>query len=200
MARCRLVLCGPLLQLAERTGGFAERPVVLPPDEAGAYAEGMAIPADVLGRGYRLPTEAEWEYACRAGAVTSRYYGHSLDLLYAYAWSQANSNEHAWRGSLFSNDLGLFDMLGNMLEWCQDSRDASKLVKKGIYNDIINISESIVEKNPRVLRGGTCANGPAFVRSAFRYWDPPSDRSTSSVSAPPGLTTDSLYFFTTPAF
>ena len=93
------------------------------PNEGGAYAEGMTIPADVLQRtGYRLPTEAEWEYACRAGAVTSRYYGLSLDLLDAYAWYQANSKDHAWPcGSLLPNDLGLFDMLGNVYEWCQDS-------------------------------------------------------------------------------
>jgi serine/threonine protein kinase len=87
------------------------------PNQAGAYAEGMSIPADVLERmGYRLPTEAEWEYACRAGAVTSRYYGHSIDLLGAHARYQANSKEHAWTcGSLLSNDLGLFDMLGNCM-------------------------------------------------------------------------------------
>ena len=138
----------------------------------------MSIPADVLERtGYRLPTEAEWEYACRAGAVTSRYYGHSLDLLKAYARYQANSKEHAWTcGSLFPNDLGLFDMLGNMDEWCQDSWNASKSAKKGIYNDSISISESIVEKNPRLLRGGTFDNRPAFVRSAYRYWVAPSNR------------------------
>ena len=104
------------------------------PNEAGAYAEGMSIPADVLERtGYRLPTEAEWEYACRAGAVTSRYYGHSIDLLDAYARYQANSKEHAWAcGSLFSNDLGLFDMLGNVCEWCQDEHDCFQTRKEGI--------------------------------------------------------------------
>ena len=151
------------------------------PNEAGAYAEGMSIPADVLQRtGYRLPTEAEWEFTCRAGAVTSRYYGHSLDLLDAYARYQANSKEHAWRcGSLFPNDLGLFDMLGNMYEWCQDSWNASKPAKKGIYNDLINISESIVEKNPRLLRGGTFDDRPAFVRSANRGGIAPSNRNFS---------------------
>ena len=148
------------------------------PNEAGAYAEGMSIPADVLERtGYRLPTEAEWEYACRAGTVTSRYYGHSIDLLDAYARYQANSKEHAWTcGSLLPNDLGLFDMLGNVFEWCQDSMNASKPGKKGIYNDIINISESINEKNPRLLRGGTFNNLPAVVRSAYRIGYPPSNR------------------------
>jgi formylglycine-generating enzyme required for sulfatase activity/energy-coupling factor transporter ATP-binding protein EcfA2 len=148
------------------------------PNEAGAYAEGMSIPADVLQRtGYRLPTEAEWEYACRAGAVTSRYYGHSLDLLYAYAWYLANSKEHAWTcGSLFPNDLGLFDMLGNTYEWCQDSSNASRPAKEGIYNDIINISESIIEKNHRFQRGGTFVSQPAHVRSAGRIWVAPSFR------------------------
>jgi len=141
----------------------------------------MSIPADVLQRtGYRLPTEAEWEFACRAGAVTSRYYGHSIDLLDAYARYQANSKEHAWTcGSLFSNDLGLFDMLGNVLKWCQDSWNASKPIKKGIYNDIIIISESIVEKTPRLLRGGSFSGRPAFVRSAFRVRGAPASRYAS---------------------
>ncbi len=150
------------------------------PNEAGAYAEGMSIPADVLQRtGYRLPTEAEWEFACRAGAVTSRYYGHSIDLLDAYARYQADSKEHAWTcGSLFSNDLGLFDMLGNVLEWCQDSWNASKPGKKGIYNDIIIISESIIEKNPRSRRGGAFNIQSGAARSANRSGLAPSNRLT----------------------
>ena len=82
----------------------------------------MTIPADVLERkGYRLPTEAEWEYACRAGAITSRYYGDSIALLEKYEWYRANSPENARPvGSLLPNDLGLFDMLGNVFELCHN--------------------------------------------------------------------------------
>jgi eukaryotic-like serine/threonine-protein kinase len=150
------------------------------PKEAGAYAEGMSIPANVLERtGYRLPTEAEWEYACRAGAVTSRYYGNSIALLDAYARYQANGKEHAWKcGSLFPNDLGLFDVLGNIFEWCQDNQGASKPLRKGIYNDIISTSASVVEKDPRIHRGGTVGNPPAIVRSANRAWNAPAYRNS----------------------
>src|SRR5262249_19247663 len=121
---------------------------------AGGYIEGMRIPADVLVRtGYRLPTDAEWEYGCRSGTVTGRYYGLTTDLLGEYAWYQANSEEHAWAcGSLLPNDLGLFDMLGNMYEWCQDRTDAPRPMRKGLYYDIIQTSSNIIDKNPRVLR------------------------------------------------
>jgi formylglycine-generating enzyme required for sulfatase activity len=150
------------------------------PGEGNAYAEGMTIPADVLKRrGYRLPTEAEWEYACRAGAVTSRYYGNSLELLDAYARYQANSNDHAWScGSLLPNDLGLFDMLGNEYEWVQDSMRRALAERRGVFSDDIRIYDYIHEDDARVLRGGTFNDLPAYVRSANRNWLAPSSRST----------------------
>jgi formylglycine-generating enzyme required for sulfatase activity/tetratricopeptide (TPR) repeat protein len=148
------------------------------PNESGAYGEGMSIPADVLGRrGYRLPTEAEWEYACRSGTVTSYYFGLSSELLEKYARYQANSNEHAWScGSLLPNDLGLFDMLGNEFEWAQDSIRRALGARRGLFIDIITTTEFINAKNPRPLRGGSFYNPPAFVRAAIRGGNAPADR------------------------
>jgi formylglycine-generating enzyme required for sulfatase activity len=158
--------------LSEREGLTKDQWCYLPA-ESGDYAEGMTVPADVLRRrGYRLPTEAEWEYACRAGAMTSRYYGHSINLLGRYAWYQANSRAHAWSGgNLLPNDLGLFDMLGNVFEWCQDRADTPRPSTKGIHNDIITMFESVSDKENRKLRGGSFADPGEYVRSAVRLWN-----------------------------
>ena len=151
------------------------------PAKGSIYDEGMTIPADVLERrGYRLPTEPEWEYACRSGSVTSRYYGQSIELLDAYARSAANSKEHAWScGSLLPNDLGLFDILGNQFEGVQDSSRRTMPEGRGLHSDIINISESIIEKDPRFLRGGSFDDLPANVRSASRARHAPANRSAN---------------------
>ena len=138
------------------------------------YAEGMTIRADALRRsGYRLPTEAEWEYSCRAGAETPRYHGASLDLLPAYAWYQKSStNRTSPGGSLFPNDLGLFDSLGNTSEWCQDAPLLYKPDRTGTQYDDINISESVTRD--RRLRGGAFVDLPSDVRAAVRSLDLPS--------------------------
>jgi formylglycine-generating enzyme required for sulfatase activity/serine/threonine protein kinase len=72
-------------------------------------------------RPYRLPTEAEWEYACRAGAFTPRHYGHDEELLTRYSWYHPAARRRTWPvGTLKPNDFGLFDMYGNAEEWCQE--------------------------------------------------------------------------------
>jgi eukaryotic-like serine/threonine-protein kinase len=88
----------------------------------GKYTVGMQLAPDYLKRaGYRLPTEAEWEYCCRAGAVTARHYGRSEELLPKYAWYLRNAKDRSWPvGSLKPNDLGLFDMHGSAWCWCSD--------------------------------------------------------------------------------
>jgi len=144
------------------------------PNQGGEYDAGMTIPSDFSQRtGYRLPTEAEWEYACRSGTITSRYHGVSTDLLGKHAWYQANSQDHAWPGgSLLPNELGLFDMLGNVFEWVQDG-----LERPDQSNDDRNVNEYIHIKIPRVIRGGTFSNPAALVRSALRGGSAPSNRS-----------------------
>ena len=145
------------------------------PNASGEYGERMRIRADALKRdGYRLPTEAEWEYACRAGATTSRYYGQSVDLLGDYARYAGNSQDHAWMcGSALPNDLGLFDMLGNVYEWCQDGFARYQSGRMGVISDNVNTSIDIDVSISRLRRGGPYANQPDGVRSAFRGEGPP---------------------------
>jgi formylglycine-generating enzyme required for sulfatase activity len=142
------------------------------PNKKHEYSQGMTVAADFLRRtGYRLPTEAEWEYACRAGAITSRYYGHSLDLLENYARYRDDSHDHAWPGaSLMPNDLGLFDMLGNVYEWCQEPYESYQPGKSDSSSDDMNMVTPIDLDNPHVLRGGAFTSRRALARAADRNW------------------------------
>ncbi len=126
--------------------------------------------------GYRLPTEAEMEYATRAGALTSRYYGETEELLAKYAWYFKNSQERTWPvGSLKPNDLGLFDMQGNVFAWCQEryrSYPQGKNVEIKDKEDIYSINML----NSRVLRGGSFAVQASDVRSSSRNFNGPANR------------------------
>lgn len=98
--------------------GLPEAEMCFPPLEQ--IGPDMRLPENVLERtGYRLPTAAEWEFACRAGATTSRPFGHLPRHTGDYAWFERNSQNRAWPvGRRMPNDLGLFDMHGNVMEWC----------------------------------------------------------------------------------
>ena|SRR6516165_7123109 len=131
----------------------------------------MHFPADYLARtGYRLPTEAEWEYACRAGAVTSRPYGGADDLLDHYARHVGKSRGRAGPvGNLKPNDFGLFDMLGNAWEWCHDARAP---YPPGPAEDREQPG-AVLAAQERVLRGGNFFSAAPELRSARRFELPP---------------------------
>lgn len=141
----------------------------------GNFAEGMKVRRNYLQRtGYRLPTEAEWEYACRGGAMTSRYYGESEELLGKYAWYTTNSLNR-WLlpgGSLKPNDLGLFDMLGNALEWCHDP---VLLYASGDDKEFAMDEKDVSNTSSRAVRGGSFYNLAVVVRCGLRYKYAPAD-------------------------
>jgi formylglycine-generating enzyme required for sulfatase activity len=130
--------------------------------------------------GYRLPTEAEWEYACRAGTVTSRSYGEADELLGKYAWYLLNSAERTWPvGGKKPNDLGLFDMHGNVWNWCQERyrgypRDGDEGPIDDSKDDL-----NINSQEGRLLRGGSFDYLAVYVRSAYRLRIAPAIRGSS---------------------
>jgi formylglycine-generating enzyme required for sulfatase activity len=140
------------------------------PNKDGLYAEGMKLAPNYLHRiGYRLPTEAEWEYACRAETVTSRYYGDAEKLLSKYAWYMKNSARRAWRvGSLKPNDWGLFDMHGNVWHWCMERYKANMAPPDGRVREDVEDRMEVSDQELRVLRGGSFTEAPAEVRAARR--------------------------------
>jgi formylglycine-generating enzyme required for sulfatase activity len=127
--------------------------------------------------GYRLPTESEMEYATRAGAVTSGYYGQTDDLLPKYAWYNKNSRGKTWPvGSLKPNDLGLFEVQGNVFTWCQESFKPYPSMKGEEPAEDQEDEPVVSSAVGRVLRSGSFDAQASYVRSASRISNVPSFR------------------------
>ena len=131
------------------------------------------------GKEYRLPTEAEWEYACRGGKTTRYHYGDDEIDLGDYAWYDKNTDkvkeEYAHRvGQKRANEFGLHDMHGNVWEWCSDWYN-----KKYLATSPTEYLQGPATGSKRVNRGGCWGSRSAFCRSAYREWDSPSRRYSS---------------------
>jgi formylglycine-generating enzyme required for sulfatase activity len=119
--------------------------------------------------GYRLPTDPEWEFACRAGSRVIRPYGRSVQMMPSYAWVGLTSDWHAHRaGELKPNEFGLFDMLGNVWEWCLDTEDSPHRNFGGRPNRDAAELPSISQDRLLVIRGGAFNYSAPLVRSAYR--------------------------------
>jgi formylglycine-generating enzyme required for sulfatase activity len=130
--------------------------------------------SDKEGKTYRLPTEAEWEYACRAGATTAYSFGDDADQLRESGWFDKNAWDAGERyahavGLKRANAFGLHDMHGNVWEWCSDW-----------YGDYptghVTDPQGPTTGVKRVFRGGCWSSVSAFCRSAYRYTYAPSYR------------------------
>jgi formylglycine-generating enzyme required for sulfatase activity len=127
--------------------------------------------------GYRLPTEAEMEYATRARAVTSRYYGETEELLEMYSSYMKNGKQRTWPvGRKKPNDLGLFDLHGNVYTWCQEIIKEYPSAKEGECIEDKEDLSGIQSANNRVMRGGSCLNHASLLRCANRNWNVPAYR------------------------
>ncbi|WP_051424281.1 bifunctional serine/threonine-protein kinase/formylglycine-generating enzyme family protein [Aphanizomenon flos-aquae] len=139
-------------------------------NDAVAFCEKLS---QKTGKKYRLPSEAEWEYACRAGTTTPFYFGESVtpDLVnYDGNYTYASAPKGQYRqqttdvGTFPPNAFGLYDMHGNVWEWCQDD------YKENYINAPIDGSALTSQTAlNRLLRGGSWGSDPDDCRSAFRY-------------------------------
>lgn len=138
---------------------------------AKAYCEWLT---EITGNYYRLPTEAEWEHACRAGTTTAYSFGDDPDMLDEYAWYYDNADEAYQKvGQKKPNPWGLHDMHGNVAEWTQDQYIPDFYSTFPTDKAIANPIAVVKTLYPRVVRGGSWYDDPDFLRSASRQKSDP---------------------------
>jgi len=120
---------------------------------------------------YRLPTEAEWEYAAKAGTKTAYFFGDDSHKLGEYAWYGDNSEETTHKvGLKKANPWGLFDIYGNVMEWTADGYVPNYPETKGVDNNPLQPTDELY---PRVIRGGSYVNKAEELRSSKRFHSTP---------------------------
>ncbi len=134
----------------------------------GGENQDISPPGRGKGWVFRLPSEAEWEYACRAGTQTAYYFSNDADRLSEYAWYQENADGETHPiGERTPNAWGVYDMHGNVWEWCADAWNDTYI---GHPTDG-GARTADDNETRRVTRGGALNNLPWFLRCADRHWD-----------------------------
>lgn len=129
-----------------------------------------------IGNVVRLPTEAEWEFACKAGTSSVYYFGNDTSQVATRAWCCTNSDLEPKPVMGFGpNPWGLYDIAGNVWEWCQDKYSTTFYSRSPISDPICNDCEG-VENERRVIRGGSSMNKAETCRSSHRFGLPPVSR------------------------
>ena len=119
---------------------------------------------------YRLPTEAEWEYACKAGTTTAYSFGNEVDSIGTYAWYYDNSDEKYHKvGEKKPNPWGLYDMHGNAAEWTLDQYvDTFYTALSGQGSPVVSPWSLPTKLHPRTVKGGSWDDDPTSLRSSAR--------------------------------
>ncbi len=170
--------CRPVTQeqwqkvMGKNPSGFRGNPQLPVENVSWKDAQAFLEKLNALGEGtFRLPTEAEWEYACRAGSTGKWCFGDDESQLDEWAWHPGNSGGHTHpAGTKRANGWGLYDMHGNVCEWCEDHRS---LGYKGVPADgSAHLSKGNAD---RITRGGSWCIVTPECRSAYRGWCAPAD-------------------------
>jgi formylglycine-generating enzyme required for sulfatase activity len=121
------------------------------------------------GEFYRLPTEAEWEYACRAGTTTPYFFGDDVSKLPEYGWFEQNSDfKYQKVGKKKANPWGLYDICGNVVEWCLDQYDPEFYKAGGANGACVEPWSKATKPYPHSVRGGSWDDEATMCRSAAR--------------------------------